>query len=115
MIDRQVFKFPRLITFGLWKLIEPIPFRVQLIGKLSFVLSGLFPGSGMGRTTRGTLALWSFPVCFYLQLQFIALIGCVALFSAKDPQWLQTLVTWIGNAFLFTAGIAVGKSTKSDK
>jgi hypothetical protein len=45
----------------------------------------------------------------------IAIIGCVSLFSGKDPQWFQTLVTWIGNAFLFTAGIAVGKSAKSDK
>jgi hypothetical protein len=44
----------------------------------------------------------------------IAIIGAIGLFSGKDPQWLGTLVTWIGNAFLFTAGIAVGKSAKSD-
>lgn len=43
----------------------------------------------------------------------IALIGCLSLFSGKDPQWFQTLVTWIGNAFLFTAGIAVGKSASA--
>lgn len=44
---------------------------------------------------------------------FIAIIGAIALYSGKDPQWLQTLVSWIGNAFLFTAGIAVGKSSSS--
>jgi len=37
----------------------------------------------------------------------VALIGCVTLYSGKDPQRLQTMVSWIGNAFLFTAGIAV--------
>lgn len=40
----------------------------------------------------------------------VALLGCLSLLSGKDPEWFQTLVTWIGNAFLFTAGIAVGKS-----
>lgn len=29
--------------------------------------------------------------------------------SGKDPEWLKVMVTWIGNAFLFTSGIAVGK------
>jgi hypothetical protein len=43
----------------------------------------------------------------------VALLGCVSLLSGKDPQWFQTLVTWIGNAFLVTAGIAVGKSAGS--
>ena len=42
-----------------------------------------------------------------------ALLGCLSLLSGKDPQWFQTLVTWIGNAFLFTAGIAVGKSASN--
>jgi hypothetical protein len=37
------------------------------------------------------------------------------MISGKDPLWLQTLITWVRNAFLFTAGIAVGKSTKFDK
>jgi len=45
----------------------------------------------------------------------IAIIGAFALFSGKDPQWLQVLITWIGNGFLFTAGIAVGKGKASDK
>jgi hypothetical protein len=45
----------------------------------------------------------------------VALLGCLSLLSGKDPQWFQTLVTWIGNAFLFTAGIAVGKSASNKR
>jgi hypothetical protein len=45
----------------------------------------------------------------------IGIIGVAGLYSGKDPQWVNTLVTWVGNAFLFTSGIAVGKSTKGDK
>jgi arginine exporter protein ArgO len=44
-----------------------------------------------------------------------ASFGCLSLLSGKDPQWFQTLVTWIGNAFLFTAGIAVGKSASNKR
>jgi len=41
----------------------------------------------------------------------IAIIGgCIEASSHSDPKWLDTLVTWIGNGFLFTAGIAVGRS-----
>jgi hypothetical protein len=47
----------------------------------------------------------------------VAVIGMIGLFSGRDATWIGTLLTWVGNAFLFTAGIAVGKgkaTTKSD-
>ncbi len=42
----------------------------------------------------------------------MSIIGAVVAFSGHDEKWLETIVTWIGNAFLFTAGIAVGKGGK---
>jgi hypothetical protein len=42
----------------------------------------------------------------------VAVIGAASMYSGKAPDWLETLITWIGNAFLFTAGVAIGKSDK---
>jgi hypothetical protein len=40
----------------------------------------------------------------------VSIIGLISLFSSKDAKWIEVLLTWIGNAFLFTAGVAVGQS-----
>jgi 4-hydroxybenzoate polyprenyltransferase len=42
----------------------------------------------------------------------LSAIGAIVAFSGHEEKWLDTIVTWIGNAFLFTAGIAVGKGGK---
>jgi hypothetical protein len=47
-----------------------------------------------------------------LSALFLALIGAAASYSGHEMKWLDTIVTWIGNAFLFTSGIAVGKGGK---
>ena len=39
-----------------------------------------------------------------------AVFGVVGLYSGQRPEFINTLITWIGNAFLFTTGIAVGRS-----
>lgn len=39
----------------------------------------------------------------------VSSLGLFVSFSSKDPKWIEIVLTWIGNAFLFTAGIAVGK------
>ena len=43
----------------------------------------------------------------------VVLAGIVQLITGHDAQWLNTVATWIGNAFLFTSGIAVGRSGSS--
>jgi hypothetical protein len=48
--------------------------------------------------------------CLLLVAVIIAIIGTIGLFAGREAPWLATLITWIGNAFLFTAGVAVGKS-----
>jgi len=47
-----------------------------------------------------------------LSALFLAVVGMIVSFSGHEQKWLDTLLTWIGNAFLFTSGIAVGKSGK---
>jgi hypothetical protein len=42
----------------------------------------------------------------------IAVLGTIGLFSGHEAKWVDTLITWVGNAFLFTSGIAVGRSGK---
>lgn len=39
----------------------------------------------------------------------VVLVGIVQLITHSDSKWLETVLTWIGNAFLFTSGIAVGR------
>jgi hypothetical protein len=79
------------------------------------VLHITFPWFRYGTDDKGHAGALVLSALLLLSAPIIALIGCVTLYSGKDPQWLQTMVSWIGNAFLFTAGIAVGKSAKSDK
>ena len=45
----------------------------------------------------------------------VAVIGATTQWSGQEAPWLNTLVTWIGNAFLFTAGIAVGKGRSASQ
>ena len=45
----------------------------------------------------------------------VGIFGVIGLFSGRDAPWIGTLLTWIGNAFLFTAGIAVGKGKAANK
>ncbi|MER2250663.1 hypothetical protein ABS772_12140 [Methylorubrum podarium] len=45
----------------------------------------------------------------------VAVIGATTQWSGQEAPWLNTLITWIGNAFLFTAGIAVGKGAAQSK
>jgi hypothetical protein len=45
----------------------------------------------------------------------IAAIGSISIVTGHDPKWLEMLIGWIGNAFLFTAGIAVGKGSSDNK
>ncbi len=42
----------------------------------------------------------------------LASIGAIVAFAGHEEKWLDTIATWIGNAFLFTSGIAVGKGGK---
>lgn len=45
----------------------------------------------------------------------VSIIISVIGLGAGSAKWLELLITWLGNAFLFTAGIAVGSRGKSDK
>ena len=47
-----------------------------------------------------------------LSALILAAIGAIVAFAGHEEKWLDTIVTWIGNAFLFTSGIAVGKGGK---
>jgi arginine exporter protein ArgO len=58
-----------------------------------------------GLTSRLVLS-----VCLLFTAIALCMLGIVGLYSGKDAPWLTTALTWIGNGFLFTAGIAVGKS-----
>ena len=44
----------------------------------------------------------------------VGVMGVVGMFSGRDAPWISTLITWIGNAFLFTSGIAVGKGGRNE-
>jgi hypothetical protein len=46
----------------------------------------------------------------------MALFGVVITgFYLKETGWAERAFTWLGNAFLFIAGVAVGKGTGPDK
>ena len=63
-----------------------------------------------GTNDKGHAAALVLSVCLLLTAVALCLLGIVGLYSGKDAPWLTTALTWIGNGFLFTAGIAVGKS-----
>jgi hypothetical protein len=45
----------------------------------------------------------------------VGIMCVIGMFSGQDGKSLNALVTWIGNAFLFTAGLAIGKGGKDSK
>jgi hypothetical protein len=67
-----------------------------------------------GTDDKGHAAALVLSALLLVAALLVGVIGVVGLYSGKDPQWVNTLITWIGNAFLFTSGIAVGKSSRPD-
>jgi hypothetical protein len=45
----------------------------------------------------------------------VCVVGLLSLLSGKEPKWVEIVISWIGNAFLFTAGIAVGAGGQKSK
>ncbi|MET4293710.1 hypothetical protein [Bradyrhizobium sp. LB5.2] len=67
-----------------------------------------------GTDDKGHAAALVLSALLLVSALLVGIIAVVGLYSGKDPQWVNTLITWVGNAFLFTSGIAVGKSAKAD-
>lgn len=65
-----------------------------------------------GTDDKGHASAIVLSLVLLLMVLVLAAIGAVAACFGKDPSWFNTLVSWVGNAFLFTAGVAIGKSGK---
>lgn len=63
-----------------------------------------------GTDDKGHAAAVVLSLLLLVSAMVVAVIGATTQWSGQEAPWLNTMVTWIGNAFLFTAGIAVGKS-----
>lgn len=66
-----------------------------------------------GTDDKGHAAALVLSALLLIAALFSSLIGLAGLFSGSDAGWVDNLIGWIGNAFLFTAGIAVGKGSDS--
>lgn len=62
-----------------------------------------------GTDDKSHAAAISLSAVLLIAAVILGAFGTVTSMSGHDPKWLDTLITWIGNAFLFTAGIAVGQ------
>jgi len=63
---------------------------------------------GINDKTQAAAIVLSFVLL--LSALIVAGIATLQSFAGHEAKWVDTLVTWIGNAFLFTAGVALGKS-----
>jgi len=71
-------------------------------------------GIKYGTDDKGHAAALILSVCLLGAALLVSVGGIISSFSSKDLKWMEIL-SWIGNAFLFTAGIAVGKSKDQEK
>jgi hypothetical protein len=63
---------------------------------------------GINDRTHAAAMMLSF--ILLISAMIVAVFGVAGLYSGQRPEFVNTLITWIGNAFLFTTGIAVGRS-----
>lgn len=79
------------------------------------VLHLKLPWIRYGTDDKGHAAALVLSALLLIVALIVCVIGLIGQFSGHDAPWVGAILSWIGNAFLFTAGIAVGKSAESNK